>query len=284
MIDRAGLIEAFKDTQRMVKENRKLAELTLKMQAGTCLYLDRFEAVDPHVKTDVPDISVIEDTTFHAAKTYCLHETVTDKTAEVIAAGAEKTAVLNFANAYTPGGGVEYGAMAQEECLCRSSNLYRALTLPYLLRHYYKWNSQNTGDMGSDAIIYSPGVTVFKSDDMIPRLLPQWFRTDVLTCAAPYFNPDKKKPVTPERLEEVFHGRIRNILEVAAAQDVDILVLGAFGCGAFNNPPDLVAGVFADLLLKRGYGRFFKKVIFAIKRNNVQNTNLEAFRRAFQNN
>ncbi|MBR2255757.1 MAG: DUF2263 domain-containing protein [Blautia sp.] len=36
---------------------------------------------------------------------------------------------LNFANAYTPGGSVSEGVMAQEECLCRSSNLYAALTV-----------------------------------------------------------------------------------------------------------------------------------------------------------
>ena len=29
------LREAFKDTQRMIRENRKLGELTLQMQAGT---------------------------------------------------------------------------------------------------------------------------------------------------------------------------------------------------------------------------------------------------------
>ncbi len=35
-----------------------------------------------------------------------------------------KTAVHNFASATKPGGGVERGANAQEECLCRCSGLY----------------------------------------------------------------------------------------------------------------------------------------------------------------
>ena len=132
--------------------------------------------------------------------------------------------------------------------------------------------------MGTDAVIYSPGVTVIKSDDAIPEKLEQWFEVDVLTSAAPYYDPDKKKPVSMEKLETVFQGRIRNILEVAAVNDVDVLILGAFGCGAFNNPPELVASVFRHLLIDRGYGRFFRKTVFAIKKNDTQNTNLLAFK------
>ncbi|MDO5133761.1 MAG: TIGR02452 family protein [Eubacteriales bacterium] len=268
MTSRTGLIESFKDTQRMIRRDETLRSLTVKAQAGTILYLGGYEAMDPAVKTESPVFEVTGDTTFHCAQSY--------------AGGSDKVAVLNFANAYSPGGGVVNGAMAQEECLCRSSNLYAALTIPYLLKNYYKWNSKHTGDMGSDSVIYSPGVTVFKTDDPIPAEMSRWFSVDVLTCAAPYYDLNKKRPVSLEKLEEVFFARIRNILEVAAANDVDILILGAFGCGAFNNPPELVAGVFRRLLVEKRYGRFFKKTVFAIKRNNAQNTNLLAFQDAFR--
>ena len=267
MVSRTGLIESFNDTQRMIRRDQTLWDETLKTQAGTLLYLGGYEAMDPSVKADLPVIDVTEDTTFHCAQSFT--------------GGSNKVAVLNFANAYSPGGGVVNGAMAQEECLCRSSNLYASLTIPYLLKNYYKWNKKNTGDMGSDAVIYSPGVTVFKTDDAIPEEMDRWFTVDVLTCAAPYYDPGKKRPVSMEKLEEVFHGRIRNILEVAAANDVDVLILGAFGCGAFNNPPDLVADVFRHLLVDKGYGRFFRQIVFAIKKNNAQNTNLLAFQKVF---
>ena len=273
-----SLITAFDDTQRKCRDYPELRKATVKMQAQTLLYLKEYTAVDPQEKSSEPNIEICEDTTFHCAQRL-MNEISTDLSLEQNL----RTAVLNFANAYHPGGGVKNGAMAQEECLCRSSNLYSALTLPYLLRNYYKWNSRNTGDMGTDAVIWSPGVTVFKTDDPVPVEMGRenWFQVDVLTCAAPYFDINKKRPVTQEKLWDVFYHRIRNILEVAIANDTDILVLGAFGCGAFNNPPVLVADVFRELLVDKGYFRFFRKIAFAIKKNNSANTNLEAFQEAF---
>ena len=273
-----SLIGAFDDTQKKCREYPDLRSATVRMQARTLLYLKDFNAVDPRDKSTGLNIEICEDTTFHCAQRLM-------KEISIDLSGEQKLgcAVLNFANAYTPGGGVKYGDMAQEECLCRSSNLYSALTLPYLLRNYYKWNSKNTGNMGTDAVIWSPGVTVFKTDDPVPVEMgrEEWFYVDVLTCAAPYYDKNKKHPVTQEKLRDVFYHRVRNILEVAIANDTDILVLGAFGCGAFNNPPGLVADVFRELLIDKGYFRFFSKIAFAIKKNDSANTNLEAFREAF---
>ena len=135
--------------------------------------------------------------------------------------------------------------------------------------------------MGSDSVIYSPGVTVFKTDDDWPVYLEEWFQVDVITCAAPYYNLNKRKPVSFDKLRNVFFERIRNIPEVAAANDADILVLGAFGCGVFNNPPELVAEVFYQLLIDMEYGKYFKKIIFAIKGREGDNPNLTAFQKSF---
>ncbi len=271
MVNQIALITNFKDTQIKIKENERLIQETKQMQAGTRLYLDQFTAVLRNVKCDTPTpvIEVAADTTFHCAQS--------------LLEPGKKIAVLNFANAYQPGGGVVHGAMAQEECLCRSSNLYESLTMPYLIRHYYKWNQKNTGDMSSDLIIYSPNVTVFKSDDTYPQELPEaeWFQVDVITCAAPYYDPRKKKPISKEKLENVFYDRIQNILEAAIDNDVDRLVLGAFGCGAFNNPPDLAAEVFRHLLIDNGYAQYFDKVVFAIKKSRDICPNLNAFQQAF---
>ena len=42
--------------------------------------------------------------------------------------------------------------------------------------------------------------------------------------------------------------RIKKILDVAAREHNEVLILGAWGCGAFKNPTDIVARVFFSLL------------------------------------
>ena len=46
------------------------------------------------------------------------------------------------------------------------------------------------------------------------------------------------------------------------------IVLGAWGCGAFGNSPDMVAECFRLELIDNGFIKYFDKVVFAIKENN----------------
>ena len=55
------------------------------------------------------------------------------------------------------------------------------------------------------------------------------------------------------------------ILKLAESQNVDCLVLSAFGCGAFRNPPNTVAKLFMEYLAHFS----FKKVVFAIIDNTL---------------
>lgn len=263
------LAEVFQDTLNRIDTDSELLQCTRKMQNDTRLYLPQFTAYDYNQFDTPADIEVTEDTTFHCAmRNYRVDH---------------RTAVLNFANAYTPGGSVKDGADAQEESLCQCSNLYKSLTMPYLIRNYYKFNSKNTGAMGSDAVIYSPNVTVIRSDEYEIFDPEKRFSVDVISCAAPYYDAGKKRPVAMTKLQEVFRQRIKNILEVASSKKVDTLILGAFGCGAFHNPPELVASAFYELLIERQYARRFRKVIFAI-RENADKRNFDTFCHIFGKN
>lgn len=258
------LIAIFDDTQEIIKSSPSLQQQMLKSQADSQLYLDGYRSVLRNRK-GAGKVEIVENTTFQCAR---------DLTSR-----ASKIAVLNFANPHEPGGGVRRGARAQEECLCRCSDLYNVLAQPYFLKHYYEYHYYNCDYLFSDRLIYSPNVTVIKSDHIIPQLLEDPFFVDVITCAAPYLNDYIIK--TDEELLDIYKSRIRNILEVAMSKDVDCLILGAFGCGAFRNNPDLMAKSFADLLIHEQYATYFEKVVFAIKRTGLFCQNLCSFEAAF---
>lgn len=136
----------------------------------------------------------------------------------------------------------------------------------------------------SDRLIYTKGVTVFKNEDLSLKERNQWFRVDVITCAAPilFMLPHTNSAV----LGDLFRSRIRNIFNAAIDNDIRVLILGAFGCGAFKNPPEIVAQAFRDVLLEEHYDTCFTDIVFAIKSSNGNDPfkpcpNLMAFQLAF---
>merc|ERR1712059_210978 len=46
---------------------------------------------------------------------------------------------------------------------------------------------------------------------------------------------------------------------------IDVLILGAWGCGAFGCDPEQVATIFAHALVTEKLGRLYKEIHFAIK-------------------
>lgn len=58
--------------------------------------------------------------------------------------------------------------------------------------------------------------------------------------------------------------RLRRILEVALSEGCDTIILGAFGCGAFQNNPEVVA--LANRNVIKDYLHAFKNIEFARKK------------------
>jgi len=67
-------------------------------------------------------------------------------------------------------GGVEGGAKAQEECLCRCSTLYPVIISKKLYRAFYEYHGDSWRPFHNDDLIYSPGIIVLKSDVEYPEL------------------------------------------------------------------------------------------------------------------
>ena len=191
-------------------------------------------------------------------------------------------AVLNFANNHSIGG-APFSAGAQEESLCRCSTLLpclQAMKENFYERHIRLYTAGKLDHMGNDDIIYTPDVIVFKTDErtdpiwtqMMPR--EEWYKVDVITCAAPELWYGHKKP---DDYEVQIARRIKRILDVAANAGAEVLILGKWGCGAFKNPIDVVARTFKTLL--KNYN--FEIVEFALATRG--DINKDIFAQEFRN-
>ena len=118
----------------------------------------------------------------------------------------------------------------------------------------------------NDDCIYTPDVIVFKSDTQHPELLPQdkWFEADIITCAAP-------------NLKALHTKRANRILDIAKANRAEIVILGAFGCGAFQNPPNVVAAGMYEAV--KQHIRDFEAIEFAVYCPPKDSTNYDTFYR-----
>ncbi len=155
--------------------------------------------------------------------------------------GDSRILLLNLASAVRPGGGVRDGLGGQEEDLCRSSTLLMSLESE-AAKPYYDYNNELNTRMGSDAVILSPEVVVFR-DGAEGELLDEPFTISVITCSAPNvrFGYEGK---TEEDYKKMLYERIEGILRSAVSFGYKNIILGAFGCGAFKNDAALVSDDF----------------------------------------
>ncbi|MGE3597511.1 MAG: TIGR02452 family protein [Dehalococcoidia bacterium] len=180
-------------------------------------------------------------------------------------------AVLNMANRRNPGGGVHDGAGAQEENLFRRSNAFCSL---YQFVDYASDYSVPRNEGASYPIpresgaIYSPGVTVFRSAETTGyALLGHPYRVNVLTVPAinePALIERQRQLWLTDQMARATLLKIRAMFRVAARHEQPDVVLSAFGCGAFRNPPQHMAELFREVLAEREFAGVFRRVAFAI--------------------
>ena len=174
-------------------------------------------------------------------------------------------AMLNLADLYTPGGLVEYGSGAQEENLCRRSNLILSL---------YPFSSSRIRQYPD------LGMTESLLEDT-PYNIPV---ISVAALSGPRIGADGL--MFPEETE-ITLDKMRTILRIGMANFHDSLVLSAMGCGAFANPPAHIAKLFHQVIEEDEFKDTFRLIDFAILdgyrtglRHNPEG-NLKPFQREF---
>lgn len=183
----------------------------------------------------------------------------------IFASEDKRIAALNFASYKNAGGMFIKGSRAQEECLCHESFLYNVLKEN---EPYYEANRKNKNRaLYYNRAIYSPDI-IFEREG-------RTCYCDVITCAAPNKRAAQRCcNVSDEENSIALESRIDFILDIARRHKVDILILGAFGCGVFGQNGDEVAEIFHKLLLREEYD-CFESVVFAIPAS--KNGNFQSF-------
>lgn len=269
-------IQVFEDTKQKCQSDVRLRQAIAQANAAQRLILetDR-ETWKPAQRYLHPaKISVSRKRTLEAASAYV----------------GSKVCVLNFASATNPGGGVTRGSSAQEEAICRCSSLYFNLSEKRMWEGFYAPHRAQKNPLHNDDCIYTPGVVVFKSDTTVPQALPpeEWYTVNVLTCAAPNL---RQRPgdqmndgdgarniqIGKRELRQLHEKRMRRILSIAAAEGNEVMILGAYGCGAFHNPPNIVAEAMKTVVQE--YRSFFEAVEVAVYCPPRDDSNYRVFER-----
>ena len=102
----------------------------------------------------------------------------------------------------------------------------------------------------ADACLVSKGVTVFRGTEKDGYyLLPKPFPVTMISCAA-VSRPrlTSKLQYLDPKAEQLMQLKIFSIVEAAVQAGCDATVLSAFGCGAFGNPPHIIAQIFKRAL------------------------------------
>lgn len=171
--------------------------------------------------------------------------------------------VLNFANRRNAGGGVLNGARAQEETIFRRTNLFRSLyQFMYYAESFNLQKNRHQYPMDPNfGGIYTPYATVFRASDYTLLNIPQ--KISFISVAAMNRPRLVDNEIAPELISGTLN-KMRTILRIGLYHGHNAIVLGAFGCGAFQNPPKHIARLFKQVINESEFKNKFKKIVFAV--------------------
>lgn len=195
--------------------------------------------------------------------------------------------VLNLASRRNPGGGVKNGSRAQEESLFRSTNLFLSM-------YRYAEYAEDYGLVKSRfqypmpvrfGGIYVPKATVFRAGakDDFALLDTPYYMSFVAVAAINHPELDANGNICQEDAN-LTKNKMRTMLRIGLLNGHDSIVLGAFGCGAFHNPPKHIARLFHEVIEEKEFKDKYKLIAFAIleDHNSPRGGNLQPFIEEFK--
>ena len=189
-----------------------------------------------------------------------------DALANVVESATGKVCVLDPASFTRPGGNYLGGGWSPEEQICAESNLFPVLE--GLKKDYFDANRQSgRGGLNSDRALYLKDI-VFTTAGVTRK-------RDVLAIAPVNRRMALQNHRPEAECDQDLANRIEALMRIAAVNEVDTLVLCAFGCGFFENDATQVANLFKQWL--DAHPGMFERVVFAI----AGGPSLDAFRAVF---
>ena len=190
------------------------------------------------------------------------------KAYDIAGTGEVKIAILNMANAELPGGGFLRGCRAQEEQLCHRSDLFVRLKL-------HKFGNERHIPHGT--CLVTRNVDIFRDGDYEEVA---GVRVAVLSAAAPY-HKTKSDAQQDRGLLDHLTTTWMAIISAASAAGAQEVILGALGCGAFNNPPHTVGRALAIALRQGSPGMVQAIRVVIMEDHNSNGQNFQGFKAGF---
>ncbi|MCE2983605.1 MAG: TIGR02452 family protein [Parachlamydia sp.] len=173
-----------------------------------------------------------------------------------------KIAITSFANAVRVGGADSTGGKGSQE--------------EYLLRNTYLRVSLEEADKKADEKVRSLtgrylsyyGAIVSKNVPTIGNMNENF---GYISVAAPDLRTSTRSEGNyyqlqnnPQLVKEVLYRKLSVVMMSAAIEGYNVLALGAFGCGAYKNDPEMVAEVIRDILKENRFKGIFSHIILPI--------------------
>lgn len=199
-------------------------------------------------------------------------------------------AVLNMANAYLPGGCYLEGTAAQEENMFRRTDCHFHIKdediepNPRGGEQYKKpltslINAEGDEvylDTANPRVCIKKGESDSKKQDGYENLSEDdYFEFYELRSAADDMKKSQK-PFNEERARKKISAQLQTLIK----NNIKHVVLSAFGCGAFKNPPDVIARLYREEIEK--VADQFDDVVFAIYNPGYGPDNLPVFQKELE--